>query len=228
MRHPAEPWALVEEGVDIDRLAQAESLFALSNGHIGLRGNLDEGEPAGLSGTYLNGFYESFPLEYGERGYGFAEDGQSVVNVTDGKIIRLQVEDEPLDVHRGEVRRTRAPAGLPERHARAPAPLACRVGPRGEAHHAPARIALAAQPRGDRIRGGGGGPADQGRDPVEPAGEQGGRRPRRGPARWPPSQRRPAVAPPRGPRHARGARPPDQALGARDGLGHGARARARR
>jgi alpha,alpha-trehalose phosphorylase len=102
-RHPIEPWALVEEGVDIDRLAQAESLFALSNGHIGLRGNLDEGEPAGLSGTYLNGFYESFPLEYGERGYGFAEDGQSVVNVTDGKIIRLQVEDEPLDVHRGEV-----------------------------------------------------------------------------------------------------------------------------
>jgi alpha,alpha-trehalose phosphorylase len=102
-RHPVEPWALVEEGVDIERLAQAESLFALSNGHIGLRGNLDEGEPAGMSGTYLNGFYESFPLEYGERGYGFAEDGQSIVNVTDGKIIRLQVEDEPLDVHRGEV-----------------------------------------------------------------------------------------------------------------------------
>ena len=45
-RHPVEPWALVEEGVDIERLAQAESLFALSNGHIGLRGNLDEGEPA--------------------------------------------------------------------------------------------------------------------------------------------------------------------------------------
>ncbi len=101
--HPVEPWAFVEEGVDLERLAQTESLFALSNGHIGLRGNLDEGEPRGLSGTYLNGFYESFPLEYGERGYGFAEDGQSVVNVTDGKIIRLQVEDEPLDVHRGEV-----------------------------------------------------------------------------------------------------------------------------
>ena len=78
-RHPVEPWALVEEGVDIERLAQAESLFALSNGHIGLRGNLDEGEPAGMSGTYLNGFYESFPLEYGERGYGFAEDGQSFI-----------------------------------------------------------------------------------------------------------------------------------------------------
>ncbi len=118
-RHPVEPWAFVEEGVDLDRLAQTESLFALSNGHMGLRGNLDEGEPAGLCGTYLNGFYESFPLEYGERGYGFAEDGQSVVNVTDGKIIRLQVEDEPLDVHRGEVlqheRRLDFRSGLLER-----------------------------------------------------------------------------------------------------------------
>ena len=117
--HPVDDWAFVEDGVDIERLAQTESLFALSNGHIGLRGNLDEGEPAGLSGTYLNGFYESFPLEYGERGYGFAEDGQAVVNVTDGKIIRLQVEDEPLDVHRGEVidhqRRLDFRSGLLER-----------------------------------------------------------------------------------------------------------------
>ncbi|MEX2413674.1 MAG: hypothetical protein WD399_08465, partial [Thermoleophilaceae bacterium] len=100
---PPEPWALVEQGIDLDNLAQTESLFALSNGHVGLRGNLDEGEPVGISGTYLNGFYESYPLEYGERGYGFAEDGQAVVNVTDGKIIRLQVEDEPLDVHRGRL-----------------------------------------------------------------------------------------------------------------------------
>ena len=99
--YPPEPWAFVEQGIALDRLAQTESLFALANGHIGLRGNLDEGEPVGISGTYLNGFYESFPLEYGERGYGFAEDGQALVNVADGKIIRLQVEDEPLDVHRG-------------------------------------------------------------------------------------------------------------------------------
>ena len=40
--------------LDLDLLAQSESLFALSNGHIGLRGNLDEGEPYGIPGTYLN------------------------------------------------------------------------------------------------------------------------------------------------------------------------------
>ena len=52
-------------------LAQSESVFALSNGHIGLRGNLDEGEPHGLPGTYLNGFYEQRPLPYAEAGYGY-------------------------------------------------------------------------------------------------------------------------------------------------------------
>ncbi len=87
------------------RLGGAESLFALGNGHLGLRGNLDEGEPRVVSGTYLNGFYESYPLAYGERGYGFAEDGQTIVNVADGKIIRLLVENEPVDIERGEVER---------------------------------------------------------------------------------------------------------------------------
>ena len=84
-------------------LAQTESVFALSNGHIGLRGNLDEGEPFGLPGTYLNGFYELRPLPYAEAGYGYPESGQTVVNVTNGKIIRLLVDDEPFDVRYGEL-----------------------------------------------------------------------------------------------------------------------------
>jgi alpha,alpha-trehalose phosphorylase len=78
-------------------------VFALSNGHIGLRGNLDEGEPAALPGTYLNGFYETRPLPYAEAGYGYPEDGQTVVNVTNGKLVRLLVDDEPFDVRYGEL-----------------------------------------------------------------------------------------------------------------------------
>jgi len=94
-----------ETELHIDMLAQTESVFALSNGHIGLRGNLDEGEPYGLPGTYLSGFYEVRPLPYAESAYGDPEDGQTVVNVTNGKIIRLLVEDEPFDVRYGELRR---------------------------------------------------------------------------------------------------------------------------
>ncbi|MGE0217967.1 glycoside hydrolase family 65 protein [Mycolicibacterium sp.] len=100
---PVEPWQVRETTLHFDLLAQTESLFALSNGHIGLRGNLDEGEPHGLPGTYLNGFYEVRPLPYAEAGYGYPEDGQSIVNVTNGKLIRLLVEDEPFDVRYGEL-----------------------------------------------------------------------------------------------------------------------------
>jgi alpha,alpha-trehalose phosphorylase len=95
------PWQLRWRGLDLDALRRTESTFALSNGHIGLRGTFEEGEPRGLPGTYLNGFYEQRRLPYAEAGYGFPEDGQTVVNVTDGKIIRLLVEDEPLDMRYG-------------------------------------------------------------------------------------------------------------------------------
>ncbi|WP_330274423.1 family 65 glycosyl hydrolase [Lentzea sp. NBC_00516] len=101
MSYAVEPWQLRWQGLSVDDLHQTESTFALANGHIGLRGTLDEGEPRGLPGTYLNGFYEEHQLPYGEGGYGYPEAGQTVVNVTDGKIIRLLVEDEPLDMRYG-------------------------------------------------------------------------------------------------------------------------------
>ncbi|MEU4641998.1 glycosyl hydrolase family 65 protein [Micromonospora sp. NPDC023814] len=101
--YPVEPWHVREIRLDMDVLAQSESVFALSNGHVGLRGNLDEGEPHGLPGTYLNSFYELRPLPYAEAGFGFPESGQTIVNVTNGKLIRLLVDDEPLDVRYGEL-----------------------------------------------------------------------------------------------------------------------------
>jgi alpha,alpha-trehalose phosphorylase len=98
-----DPWALREEGIDLATLAQSESVFALANGHIGMRGNLDEGEPVGLPGTYLNGLHEVRPLPYAESAYGNPEAGETVVNVTDGKLMRLHVDDELFDVRYGEL-----------------------------------------------------------------------------------------------------------------------------
>jgi alpha,alpha-trehalose phosphorylase len=99
-----EPWCLRETRLDLDMMAQTESVFALSNGHLGWRANLDEGEPHALPGTYLNGFYEMRPLPYAEASYGLPESGQTVINVTNGKLIRLFVDDEPFDVRYGELR----------------------------------------------------------------------------------------------------------------------------
>ena len=70
-----EPWAVTEPVLHLDLLGQTESIFALSNGHIGLRGNLDEGEPHAVPGTYLNGFFETLPLPYAEAGLRLSRRG---------------------------------------------------------------------------------------------------------------------------------------------------------
>jgi alpha,alpha-trehalose phosphorylase len=128
-----EPWSVRETRLDLDLLARGESIFALANGHIGLRGNLDEGEPYAIPGTYLNSFYELRPLPYAEAGYGYPESGQTLVNVTNGKIIRLLVDDEPLDIRYGRLlaheRVLDLRAGVLRRRAewRSPAGTAVRV-----------------------------------------------------------------------------------------------------
>ena len=100
-----EPWNLRETHLDLDLLSQTESVFALANGHLGWRANLDEGEPHGLPGSYLNGVYEIRPLPSPETAYGQPEQGQEIINVTNGKLIRLFVDDEPFDVRYGELRK---------------------------------------------------------------------------------------------------------------------------
>ena len=131
IEHPAfevEPWSIRECTLDLGVLAQSESVFALANGHLGLRGNLDEGEPNGVPGTYLNSVYDLRPLAYGEAGYGYPESGQTVINITNGKLIRLLVADEPFDVRYGQLGSTsgawtcglaRCRGGSPGPHQRA-------------------------------------------------------------------------------------------------------------
>ncbi|NUR67067.1 MAG: glycoside hydrolase family 65 protein, partial [Streptomyces sp.] len=101
--YTVEPWAVRETELNLDVLAQSESVFALSNGHVGWRGNLDEGEPHGLPGSYLGGVHELHPLPYAEAGYGYPESGQTVINVTNGKVLRLLVDDEPFDLRYGRL-----------------------------------------------------------------------------------------------------------------------------
>lgn len=129
--YTVEPWGLTEQSLDLDVLARAESVFALSNGHVGMRANLDEGEPHGLPGTYLNGVFELRPLPYAEAAYGQPESGQSVINVTNGKIIRLLVDDEPFDLRYGDLsehqRRLDFREGLLKRRAVWTSPAGCTV-----------------------------------------------------------------------------------------------------
>src|SRR5213594_4456959 len=69
-----------------------------------MRGNPEEGSPSVQNGTFVNGFYESWPIVYAEEAYGFARTGQTMLNVTDSKIIKLFVDDEPFGLADANIR----------------------------------------------------------------------------------------------------------------------------
>ena len=94
--YPIDEWKMIEARFYRNNVPQAETMFSLGNGYLGLRGNFDEGRPVHQVGTFVNGFHETWPIVYGERAYGFAKTGQTMLNVPDGKILKLYVDDEPL------------------------------------------------------------------------------------------------------------------------------------
>ncbi|MDR0627656.1 MAG: hypothetical protein LBG11_10465 [Bifidobacteriaceae bacterium] len=95
-RFPVDPWALTEVAFAERDIGVTETLFAVGNGYLGMRGNPEEGRVAYEHGTYINGFHETFRIRHAEEAYGFATVGQTMVNVPDAKLIRLYIDDEPL------------------------------------------------------------------------------------------------------------------------------------
>jgi alpha,alpha-trehalose phosphorylase len=94
--YPLDPWRIIEKQFNPRFLAQTETIFSLGNGYLGMRGSFEEGAPVFENGTFINGFYETWPICYGEEAHGFAKEGQTIVNVTDTKVIKLVVDDEPF------------------------------------------------------------------------------------------------------------------------------------
>ena len=94
--YPADEWNVIEKRFHPEFLAQLETMMALGNGYLGMRGCPEEGGPNVENSTLINGFYETHPIVYGEEAYGFAKTGQTICNVTDSKIIKLFVDDEPF------------------------------------------------------------------------------------------------------------------------------------
>jgi len=94
--YPLDDWKFIQKKFSPQYLAQDETVFAIGNGYLGFRGNHEEGTPVVQRGTFINGFHEQWPIRYGESAYGFAKTGQTMLNVTDSKVIRLYVDDEPF------------------------------------------------------------------------------------------------------------------------------------
>jgi len=94
--YPADEWKLVEKRFYPRFMGQMESLMALGNGYLGMRGTFEEGSPVDEAGTFVNGFHETWPIVYGEEAFGFAKTGQTIINVPNTSIIKLYVDDEPF------------------------------------------------------------------------------------------------------------------------------------
>jgi alpha,alpha-trehalose phosphorylase len=95
-RFPIDPWALVETRHSLEDMGITETLFAVANGYLGMRGNPEEGRPAYAHGTFVNGFHETWPIRHAEAAFGFARTGQTIVNAPDTKVLKIYVDDEPL------------------------------------------------------------------------------------------------------------------------------------
>ena len=95
-RFPVQEWKLTEVYPSTDDLGVTETLFAVGNGYLGMRGNPEEGRESHAHGTFINGFHETSQIQHAESAYGFAKVGQTMVNLPDTKTIKLYVDDEPL------------------------------------------------------------------------------------------------------------------------------------
>ena len=102
-----EPWNITEEEFLLKNNYRNETTFSLANGYIGTRGTFEEAYDfdveTGLEGNFVNGFYESEHIRYGEWNFGFPTESQSLLNLPNTKIIKLFIEDEEFSMLTGEI-----------------------------------------------------------------------------------------------------------------------------
>src|SRR2546423_3957919 len=141
--YPPDEWRIVEARYSDEYVARAETVFALGNGFLGVRGTFEEGRPAMSPGTYVNGFHETWPIVHAEEAHALARVGQTLVLVPDSTIFKLYVDDEPLFLATARLQEYRR--GLRQRPA-TPPPAVVWAPARGEHSRGPAPPRVSLQP----------------------------------------------------------------------------------
>ena len=102
--YPADEWRIVEARYSDEFVGLTETVFSLGNGFVGVRGSFEEGRPALVPGTFVNGFHETWPIVHAEGAHALARTGQTIVNVPDTTILKLYVDDEPFFLPTARIR----------------------------------------------------------------------------------------------------------------------------
>ncbi|HEX3046487.1 MAG TPA: beta-phosphoglucomutase [Bacillota bacterium] len=103
-----DPWRIVETEINPKRSTYWESLFALCNGYLGIRGTYDEEHPEILpwsrQGMYINGIYDYMKSwQYVCNFKGLPERIHTMLNLWDWTIINLEIEDERFNFFSGKI-----------------------------------------------------------------------------------------------------------------------------
>lgn len=106
-RLPAEPWTIAETKVSPARAQYWESLLALTNGFMGLRGTYEEDDPAladfAYPGMFLNGIYDYEPYHHVVSFPGYPQRRHVMLNICDWRIINLTVDGERFSMFSGKL-----------------------------------------------------------------------------------------------------------------------------
>lgn len=99
-----EPWRIIEEGFCPAYSQVSESVFALGNEYMGVRGYFEEGYSGeSMVGSYFNGVYSSAKIH--ETGYkGIVTVGEFMVNSVNWLAAEISMDGEVLDLHTSGIR----------------------------------------------------------------------------------------------------------------------------
>jgi len=94
-----DPWSIIEEGFDKDRIKSSESIFSIGNGHMGQRANFEEGYSGDtFQGSYIAGVYYPDKTRVGWWKNGYPEYFAKVLNAPNWIGIDVLVNGVALDL----------------------------------------------------------------------------------------------------------------------------------
>lgn len=106
---------LTADELSHQKMEYLETLFALGNGQIGVRA----GHPLkvnqlypGNPGAFVNGFFDSEPIQYGEWAYGYAKEHQTICKLPNLRGVILKIGEEDSSVEEWQVERTQMSLAL--------------------------------------------------------------------------------------------------------------------
>lgn len=97
-------WIYENNALGDKQLKINESLFALGNGYLGVRGCFEEGYAPDydtIRGTYINGVYDRVPIVYPEKQFGFPEIQDKQPNLIDTQTIHIELDGEAVELFSG-------------------------------------------------------------------------------------------------------------------------------